>query len=49
MLIANKISKKKNDNIPEDFGILLTKDNINQYLKQQIKIYDLNKILKKGK
>jgi len=32
-LLANKISKKENFNIPNDFGILLTKDNIDKYLK----------------
>jgi hypothetical protein len=45
-LLANKISKKKNINIPNDFGILLTKKNINKYLKsfekelKQFKIRD---------
>jgi hypothetical protein len=33
-LIANKISKKENDNIPNDFGIILTKDNIDTYFKK---------------
>lgn len=32
-LLANQISKKKNNSIPKDFGILLTKDNIDNYLK----------------
>lgn len=32
-LIANKISEKENLNIPKDFGAILTKDNINSYLK----------------
>lgn len=34
-LLANKISKKDNPDIPKDFGILLTKDNIDAYLKDQ--------------
>ena len=33
-LLANKISNKKNNNIPKDFGIKLTKDNIDNYLKE---------------
>ncbi len=32
-LLANKISNRKNINIPNDFGIVLTKNNIDRYLK----------------
>lgn len=31
-LLANKVSKSLNKNIPEDFGILLNKENIDKYL-----------------
>lgn len=44
-LLANKVSKKENKNIPEDFGTLLTKENINRYFenqREQIKNLDLN-------
>mgnify|MGYP001407195944 CR=1 FL=1 len=43
---ANKIANIENSNIPEDFGVLVTKQNIDQHLKnlkEQIKAYDLNK------
>lgn len=45
-LLANKISNFENKEIPEDFGIVLTKDNIEKYLKnleKQIEKYDLKK------
>ena len=48
-MIAAKIFKDKNINVPDDFGILVTKDNIDghlKYLKKQIEKYDLNKKLK---
>lgn len=32
-LIAKKVSEKDNIDVPKDFGILLTKENINTYLK----------------
>jgi len=41
-LLANKISFKKNSNIPNDFGILLNKSNIDEYMynfKQQLRNY----------
>ena len=44
-LLANKISKKENINIPKDFGVLVTKENIDNHLlniEEQIKNYDLN-------
>ncbi len=47
-LIANRISKKENKNIPKDFGVLVTKENIDKHLvnlEEQIKNYDLNKTL----
>ena len=47
-LLANKLSNVENKNIPEDFGVLVTKDNIDEHLenlRKQIKEYDLNKIL----
>ena len=37
----------ENKNIPEDFGVLLTKDNIDEHLenlRKQIEEYDLNKL-----
>ncbi len=43
-LLANKISNKKNENIPKDFGIKLTKYNINKYLiefENKIKQYKI--------
>lgn len=48
-LLANKISKKENKNIPKNFGVLVTKENIDKHLvniEEQIKNYDLNKTLK---
>jgi hypothetical protein len=45
-LVANKISNFKNSNIPKDFGVLVTKENIDthlQNLRQQIQNYDLKK------
>ncbi|MGJ0343193.1 hypothetical protein NG788_00990 [Aliarcobacter cryaerophilus] len=45
-LLANKLSNVENKNIPEDFGVLLTKDNIDEHLenlRKQIEEYDLNK------
>ncbi len=48
-LIANKLSGKKNSNIPEDFGVLLNEKNIDQYMdsfKQQFKNYEVPIILK---
>ncbi len=44
--LANKLSNVDNKNIPEDFGVLLTKDNIDEHLeniRKQIEEYDLNK------
>ena len=41
-LIANKISGKPNSDIPDDFGIILNKDNLNEYMqkfKEKIKGY----------
>ena len=46
-LLANKLSNVDNKNIPEDFGVLLTKDNIDEHLenlRKQIEEYDLNKL-----
>lgn len=48
-LLANKLSNVENKNIPEDFGVLVTKDNIDQHLenlRKQINDYDVNKTLK---
>lgn len=48
-LLANKLSNKQNRDIPEDFGVLLTKENIDEHLenlRKQINEYDLNKALK---
>ena len=45
-LLANKISKFENKDIPEDFGIILTKYNVEEYLKdleRKIENYKLNK------
>ena len=47
-LIAAKIFNDKSVEVPEDFGVLVTKDNIDEHLenlRKQIKEYDLNKIL----
>ncbi|OCL98870.1 hypothetical protein AAX29_01380 [Aliarcobacter thereius] len=47
-LLANKLSNFPNKDIPKDFGVLVTKDNIDEHLqnlRKQIKEYDLNKIL----
>ena len=44
-----KIFNDKSVEVPEDFGVLVTKDNIDEHLqnlRKQIKEYDLNKILK---
>ena len=41
------IPNVENKNIPEDFGVLLTKDNIDEHLenlRNQIEEYDLNKL-----
>jgi len=49
-LVANKIAKIENANIPKDFGVLVTKENIDQHLqslKEQIKTYDMNQPTKK--
>lgn len=46
-LLANKLSNFENKDIPHDFGIILTKDNVEGYLKElekQIKEYNLKKI-----
>lgn len=43
-LLANKLSNTKNNNLPEDFGILLTNKNIHEHienLKKQIENYNL--------
>lgn len=48
-LVAAKIFNDKSVEVPEDFGVLVTKDNIDEHLenlRKQIKEYDLNKILK---
>lgn len=45
-LVSHKISGVKDANIPKDFGVLVTKQNIDEHLqnlKEQIKAYDLNK------
>ena len=42
-----KIFNDKSVEVPEDFGVLVTKDNINEHLenlRKQIEEYDLNKI-----
>ena len=47
-LIAAKIFNDKSVKVPEDFGVLVTKDNIDEHLenlRKQIKEYDLNKVL----
>lgn len=47
-LIANKISRVENTKIPKDFGILLTKENVDEHLsnlRKQIKDYDLKETL----
>lgn len=47
-LIANRIAKTENKNIPKDFGVLVTKENIDKHLvnlAEQMKNYDLNKTL----
>ena len=44
-LLANKLSNYENKDIPQDFGVLLTKNNIDEYLnslKKEIDEYDLN-------
>ena len=48
-LIFARIFNDKSVEVPEDFGVLVTKDNIDEHLenlRKQIKEYDLNKILK---
>ncbi|WP_418179816.1 hypothetical protein ACNSOO_05035 [Aliarcobacter lanthieri] len=48
-LIANKLAKVENKDFPEDFEILLTKDNVDKYLenfKEQIEKYNLSDNLK---
>lgn len=48
-VLMAKIFNDKSVEIPEDFGVLVTKDNIDEHLqnlRKQIKEYDLNKILK---
>lgn len=45
-LLANKISNFENKEIPEDFGIVLRRENIDEYfenLRKQIEKYDLKK------
>ena len=47
-LIFAKIFNDKSVEVPEDFGVLVTKDNIDEHLenlRKQIKEYDLNKVL----
>ena len=47
-LISAKIFNDKSVEVPEDFGVLVTKDNIDEHLenlRKQIKEYDLNKVL----
>ena len=47
-VIMAKIFNDKSVEVPEDFGVLVTKDNINEHLenlRKQIEEYDLNKIL----
>ena len=49
-LIAGKIFKDDTVEIPEDFGVFVTRTNIDKHLKnlkKQIENYDLNKILSK--
>ena len=46
-LLANKISKKNNHDIPKDFGVILNKSNVDQYLntfKQKIKDYNIKEM-----
>ena len=43
-----KIFNDKSVEVSEDFGVLVTKDNIDEHLenlRKQIKEYDLNKVL----
>ena len=45
-----KIFDDKSVKVPKDFGVLVTKENIDQHLatlKEQIKSYDLNQTLEK--
>lgn len=47
-LLANKLSNFQNKDIPEDFGILLTKNNIDEYLenlRKDIEEYKLNELI----
>lgn len=47
-LLANKLSGVDNKDIPNDFGILLTKNNIDEYLehlKKDIEEYKLNELI----
>ena len=47
-VVMAKIFNDKSVEVPEDFGVLVTKDNIDEHLenlRKQIKEYDLNKIL----
>lgn len=42
-LLANKLSSKDNDNIPSDFGVLINKDNVDEYMdrfKEQLMMYE---------
>ena len=51
-IIASRIFNDKTVKVPKDFGILVTKENINQHLidlKKQIINYDLDKTLHKQK
>ena len=44
-LVANKLSNTPNQDIPDDFGIILTKDNIDSYIqdfKKQIQNYNFS-------
>jgi len=46
-LVANKISDYDNENIPNDFGILINKDNIDSFIDEQnnkIQVYKFNSI-----
>ena len=46
-LLANRLSNAGNNDVPQDFGVLVTKENINEYLenlRKQIEEYDLSKL-----
>ena len=47
LMVEKIFSKKVSDDIPKDFGIIVEKDNINEYIeKLKIKIYSLKKNIK---